>query len=48
MTRLHAVPLGRRSGVVLTVASVAGFLMLVWPLLVRNPEGGATRARGSW
>jgi|SoimicmetaTmtLPB_FD_contig_61_2110206_length_1245_multi_2_in_0_out_0_1 energy-coupling factor transport system substrate-specific component len=40
MTRLHAVPLGRRSGVVLTVASVAGFLMLVWPLLVRNPEGG--------
>jgi energy-coupling factor transport system substrate-specific component len=40
MTRPHAVPLGRRSGLVLTVASVAGLLMLVWPLLVRSPEGG--------
>ncbi len=40
MTRLHAVPLGRRSGVVLTVASVAGLMMLMWPLLVRNPDGG--------
>jgi energy-coupling factor transport system substrate-specific component len=40
MTRLHAVPLSRRSGLVLTVASVAGLMMLVWPLLVRSPEGG--------
>ena len=39
MTRSHAVPLGRRSGVVLAVASVAGLMMLVWPLLVRSPEG---------
>jgi len=36
----YAVPLGRRSGVILTVASVAGLMMLVWPLLVRNPDGG--------
>ena len=35
MSRLHAVPLGRRSAVVLTVASVAGLMMLVWPLLLR-------------
>ena len=40
MTRVHAVPLGRRSGLVLSVASVAGLMMLVWPLLVRTPEGG--------
>jgi energy-coupling factor transport system substrate-specific component len=40
MTRMHAVPLGRRSGLVLAVASVAGLMMLVWPLLVRSPEGG--------
>jgi len=40
MTRVHAVPLGRRSGLVLVVASVAGLMMLVWPLLVRSPEGG--------
>src|SRR3954452_11547054 len=40
MTRVHAVPLGRRSGIVLGVASVAGMMMLVWPLLVREPAGG--------
>jgi energy-coupling factor transport system substrate-specific component len=37
--RTHAVPLGRRSALVLGVASVAGLMMLVWPLLVRAPEG---------
>ena len=36
----RAVPLSRRSAMVLGVASVAGMLMLVWPLLVRAPEGG--------
>src|SRR5262249_25077722 len=36
----RAVPLSRRSALVLGVASVAGMLMLVWPLLVRAPEGG--------
>ena len=40
MTRPHAVPLGRRSGLILTVASVAGLMMLIWPLLVRSPAGG--------
>jgi energy-coupling factor transport system substrate-specific component len=40
MTRPHAVPLGRRSGLVLAVASLAGLMMLMWPLLVRGPEGG--------
>ena len=35
----HAVPLGRRSAAVLAVASVAGLMMLVWPLLVRAPAG---------
>src|SRR4051794_41499696 len=40
MPRAHAVPLGRRSATVLTVASVAGLMMLVWPLLVRHPSGG--------
>ena len=34
-----AVPLTRRSAAVLTVASVAGLIMLCWPLLVRVPEG---------
>jgi energy-coupling factor transport system substrate-specific component len=34
-----AVPLGLRSSLVLTVASVAGLIMLCWPLLVRvRPE----------
>jgi energy-coupling factor transport system substrate-specific component len=36
----HAVPLSRRSALVLTVASVAGLMMLTWPLLVRQPHGG--------
>jgi energy-coupling factor transport system substrate-specific component len=40
MRRLHAVPLSRRSALVLTVASVAGLMMLAWPLLVRSPDGG--------
>ena len=39
MTRAHAVPLGRRSGLILSVASVAGLMMLIWPLLVRSPDG---------
>ncbi len=37
--RLHAVPLSRRSALVLTVASLGGLMMLIWPLLVRvTPE----------
>jgi energy-coupling factor transport system substrate-specific component len=36
----HVVPLGRRSALVLGAASVAGLMMLSWPLLVRAPEGG--------
>jgi energy-coupling factor transport system substrate-specific component len=36
----RAVPLSRRSVVVIGVASVAGLMMLVWPLLVRQPTGG--------
>ena len=35
----RAVPLSRRSAVVIAVASVAGLMMLVWPLLVRRPAG---------
>lgn len=35
----RAVPLSRRSALVLGAASVAGLMMLVWPLLVRQPEG---------
>ena len=34
-----AVPLTRRSAAVLGVASLAGLVMLCWPLLVRLPEG---------
>lgn len=34
-----AVPLGLRSRLVLAVASLAGLMMLIWPLLVRVPEG---------
>ncbi len=37
--RVAAVPLRWRSRLVLTVASAAGLVMLVWPLLVRVPEG---------
>src|SRR5262249_8159303 len=36
----RAVPLSRRSALVLAVASVAGLMMLVWPLLVRQSAGG--------
>jgi energy-coupling factor transport system substrate-specific component len=32
---VNAVPLSRRSALILTVASVGGLMMLVWPLLVR-------------
>jgi energy-coupling factor transport system substrate-specific component len=34
-----AVPLGSRSGLVLGAASLAGLMMLCWPLLLRVPEG---------
>ncbi|MCL8026518.1 ECF transporter S component [Nocardioides bruguierae] len=45
-TRLHqdvtaAVPLSRRSALVLGLASLAGLMMLVWPLLVQVPPGWA-------
>ena len=36
----RAVPLSLRSGLVLLVASLAGLMMLVWPLLVRASSGG--------
>jgi energy-coupling factor transport system substrate-specific component len=36
----RAVPLSRRSGLVLGAASIGGLLMLMWPLLVRQPSGG--------
>ena len=35
-----AVPLTKRSVVVLGIASVAGLMMLCWPLLVQVPDGG--------
>ncbi len=34
-----ALPVGLRSGAVLATASLAGLLMLVWPLLVRSGDG---------
>ena len=34
-----AVPLSRRSTIVLALASAAGLMMLAWPLLLRVPEG---------
>ena len=34
-----AVPLSRRSTVVLALASAAGLMMLAWPLLLRVPAG---------
>jgi len=37
---VRAVPLSRRSALVLAVASVAGLMMLMWPLLVRESSGG--------
>jgi energy-coupling factor transport system substrate-specific component len=36
----RAVPLSRRSALVLAVASAAGLMMLMWPLLVRHSSGG--------
>ncbi len=36
----RAVPLSRRSAMVLAVSSVAGLMMLMWPLLVRESSGG--------
>jgi energy-coupling factor transport system substrate-specific component len=36
----RAVPLSRRSALVLAVASLAGLMMLMWPLLVRESTGG--------
>jgi energy-coupling factor transport system substrate-specific component len=36
----RAVPLSSRSALVLGVASVAGLMMLIWPLLVRQSSGG--------
>ena len=35
----RAIPLTRRSAAVLSVASLAGLVMLSWPLLVQVPEG---------
>lgn len=37
--RVEAVPLSRRSVAVLSLASLAGLMMLVWPLLLQVPEG---------
>ena len=39
MSAQRAVPLRPRSLVVLGVASVAGLMMLTWPLLVKVPDG---------
>jgi energy-coupling factor transport system substrate-specific component len=36
----RAVPLSRRSLAVMGVASIAGLMMLMWPLLVRQSSGG--------
>jgi energy-coupling factor transport system substrate-specific component len=36
----RAVPFSLRSGLVLGVSSVAGLMMLMWPLLVRESSGG--------
>jgi energy-coupling factor transport system substrate-specific component len=38
--QVRAVPLTRRSAMVLGVASLAGLMMLMWPLLVRQSAGG--------
>ena len=37
--RVAAVPLSRRSLAVLGLASFAGLMMLIWPLLLQVPEG---------
>ena len=39
----RAVPLALRSRVVLAIASLAGLLMLCWPLLVQVPADGGGR-----
>ena len=44
--RVAAVPLSRRSLAVLGLASFAGLMMLVWPLLLRVPEGTRGPPRG--
>ncbi|MBB6626674.1 ECF transporter S component [Nocardioides sp. KIGAM211] len=36
--RVNAVPLSRRSALVLAVASLAGLMMLCWPLLLQVPD----------
>lgn len=41
LRRPAAVPVGLRSALVLTLATLAGLMMLVWPLLVRVPATGA-------
>ena len=41
---MNAVPVSRRSALVLAVASLGGLMMLVWPLLLRvSPRAGSTR-----
>lgn len=37
--RMDAVPLSRRSAAVLGLASLAGLMMLLWPLLLEVPDG---------
>ncbi len=39
MSQVHAVPVTRRTAAVLAVASVAGLMMLGWPLLLQPPPG---------
>ena len=39
LDRVDAVPLSRRSAAVLGLASLAGRMMLMWPLLLEVPEG---------
>lgn len=39
MTTPHAVPLSKRSGAVLALASLGGLMMLAWPLLVQVDPG---------
>lgn len=39
MSAVDAVPLSRRSVAVLSLASLAGLMMLLWPLLLQVPDG---------
>lgn len=39
MSQVHAVPVTRRTAAVLGVASLAGLMMLGWPLLLQPPPG---------